>query len=66
MAMQEYEKYAFEKKNDEFLNKSDVEDLLKFREEIRLAHPGQSFEDSVELLRLAREERLKELVVSPV
>jgi len=28
MAMQEYEKYAFEKKNNEHLKKSAVEDLL--------------------------------------
>jgi|SRR5712692_8176135 len=34
-----------------------VEELKRYREEIRRAHPGQVFEDSVELLRQAREER---------
>jgi hypothetical protein len=38
-----------------------VEELKRYREEIRRAHPGQVFEDSVELLRQAREERTREL-----
>ena len=43
------------------LNRAAVDDLLRYREEIRRAHPGQVFEDSVELLRQAREERTREL-----
>jgi predicted metal-dependent RNase len=43
------------------LNRAAVDDLLRYREEIRRAHPGQVFEDSVELLRQAREERMREL-----
>ena len=38
-----------------------VEELKHYREAIRRAHPGQVFEDSVELLRQAREERTREL-----
>lgn len=34
------------------LNRAAVDELLKYREEIKRAHPGQVFEDSVELLRL--------------
>ncbi|HJT57485.1 MAG TPA: hypothetical protein VJ761_13375 [Ktedonobacteraceae bacterium] len=48
-------------KRDGRLNRSAVNDLLRYREEIRRAHPGQVFEDSVELLRQAREERTREL-----
>ena len=43
------------------LNRKAVEELKYYREEIRRAHPGQVFEDSVELLRQAREERTREL-----
>ena len=43
------------------LNWAAVEELKRYREEIRRAHPGQVFEDSVELLRQAREERTREL-----
>lgn len=43
------------------LNRAAVDDLLRYREEIRRAHPGQVFENSVELLRQAREERTREL-----
>jgi hypothetical protein len=43
------------------LNRAAVDELLRFREEIRRAHPGQVFEDSVETLRQIREERTREL-----
>jgi hypothetical protein len=43
------------------LNRAAVEELKHYREAIRRAHPGQVFEDSVELLRQAREERTREL-----
>jgi hypothetical protein len=43
------------------LNRAAVEDLKQYREALRKAHPGQKFEDSVELLRQAREERTREL-----
>jgi len=43
------------------LDRAAVEELKHYREEIRRAHPGQVFEDSVELLRQAREERTREL-----
>jgi predicted metal-dependent RNase len=43
------------------LNRAAVEELKKYREEIRHAHPGQVFDDPVELLRQAREERTREL-----
>src|SRR6516164_10772657 len=36
------------------LNRAAVEELKQYREALRRAHPGQVFEDSVELLRLAR------------
>ena len=36
------------------LNWAAVEELKRYREEIRRAHPGQVFEGSVELLRQAR------------
>ena len=42
------------------LNSAAIEDLLKTREEIMHAHPGEMF-DSVETLHQLREERLKEL-----
>jgi predicted metal-dependent RNase len=42
------------------LNSAAIEDLLKTREEIMRAHPGEVF-DSVETLHQVREERLKEL-----
>ena len=48
-------------KRDGRLNRAAVDDLLRYREEVRRAHPGQVFEDSAELLRHAREERTKEL-----
>jgi hypothetical protein len=43
------------------LNWAAVEDLKRYREEVKSAHPGEVFEDSVELLRQAREERTREL-----
>ena len=43
------------------LNRAAVEELKQYREAMRRAHPGQVFEDSVELLRQAREERIREL-----
>ena len=43
------------------LNRAAVDDLLRYREEIRRAHLGQVFEDPVELLHQAREERTREL-----
>ena len=43
------------------LNRIAVDELKRYREEIALSHPGQVFEDSVELLRQAREERTSEL-----
>jgi hypothetical protein len=43
------------------INRAAVDDLLKYREEIKRAHPGQIFEDSVEVLRQIREERTREL-----
>ena len=49
------EDYSLERKRTGRLNKTAVEDLLRFREQIRQAHPGQVFEDSVELVRKARE-----------
>lgn len=42
------------------LDSAAIEDLLKTREEIIRAHPGQVF-DSAETLHQLREERLKEL-----
>src|SRR5437762_12853776 len=49
-----------EKREQGRLNSAAIEDLLKTREEIMRAHPGQVF-DSVETLHELREERLKEL-----
>jgi hypothetical protein len=49
-----------EKRERGQLNNAAIEDLLKTREEIMRAHPGQVF-DSVETLHQIREERLKEL-----
>ncbi len=43
------------------LNRAAVDDLLRYSEEIRKAHPEQVFEDSVETLRQIREERMREL-----
>ena len=43
------------------LNRAAVDDLLRFREELKRAHPGEVFEDSVETLRQLREERAREL-----
>ena len=43
------------------LNRAAVNDLLGYREEIKRAHPGEVFEDSVETLRQLREERMREL-----
>ena len=48
-------------KQHQRLNREAVEELKRYREEIKRAHPGQVFEDSVELLRQAREERTREL-----
>ncbi len=42
------------------LNSTAIEDLLRTREEVMRAHPGEVF-DSVETLHQIREERLKEL-----
>ena len=49
-----------EKRERGRLNSAAIEDLLKTREEIMHAHPGQEY-DSVETLHQLREERLKEL-----
>ena len=54
------EKSFLEKRERGRLNSAAIEDLLKTREEILRAHPGQIF-DSVETLHQLREERLKEL-----
>jgi hypothetical protein len=43
------------------LNSEAVEDLLRFQEEIKRAHPDVVFEDSVETLRQLREERTRQL-----
>lgn len=43
------------------LNRAAVVALKRYREAIERAHPGQIAEDSVELLRQAREERSREL-----
>lgn len=43
------------------LNRKAVEDLLRTGEEIMNKHPDVIFEDSVEILRQLREERLREL-----
>lgn len=43
------------------LNRAAVDELLRFREELKRAHPGQIFEDSAETLRQIREERTREL-----
>ena len=48
-------------KRDGRLNWAAVEELKRYREDIERAHPGQVFEDAVELLRQAREERTREL-----
>jgi ParD-like antitoxin of type II ParDE toxin-antitoxin system len=51
---------VLEKRESGRLNSAAIEDLLKTREEIMRAHPGQVY-DSVETLHQLREERLKEL-----
>jgi hypothetical protein len=43
------------------INRAAVDELIRYREEIKRAHPGLVFEDSTELLRQAREERTREL-----
>lgn len=43
------------------LNRAAVAELKHYREAVEYAHPGQVAEDSVELLRQAREERTREL-----
>ena len=43
------------------LNRAAVDELLRFRGELKRAHPGEVFEDSVETLRQLREERTREL-----
>lgn len=43
------------------LSRAAVDQLLRTREAIRRAHPGQVFEDSSELIRQAHEERAREL-----
>ena len=43
------------------INRAALDELIRYREEIRRAHPGLVFEDSTELLRQAREERTREL-----
>ena len=48
-------------KQHQRLNHDAVEELKRYREKIKRAHPGQVSEDSVELLRQAREERTREL-----
>ncbi len=43
------------------INRAAVDDLLRYRDEIKRIHPGQVLEDSSELLYQAREERTREL-----
>ena len=43
------------------LDKKAVDELLRYQQEIRQKHPRVIFEDSVELIRQAREDRTKEL-----
>ncbi len=43
------------------LNRAAVDELLRFWEELRRAHPGQVFEDSSESIHQSREERTREL-----
>jgi hypothetical protein len=54
------EKSLLEKRERGRLNSGAIDALLKTREEIMRAHPGQVF-DSVETLHQLREERIKEL-----
>jgi uncharacterized protein (DUF1778 family) len=54
------EKSLLEKRERVRLNSAAIDDLLKTREEIMRAHPGQVY-DSVETLRQLREERIQEL-----
>jgi len=54
------EKSLLEKRERGQLNSAAIDDLLKTREEITRAHPGQVY-DSVETLRQLREERITEL-----
>ena len=50
-----------ENMNSGRLKQGAVAALKRYREAIERAHPGQVSEDSVELLRQAREERTREL-----
>jgi hypothetical protein len=43
------------------INRAAVDNLLRYREEIKRTHPGQVIENSLEQLYQAREERTKEL-----
>ncbi len=65
MGIQRYPETDEAQKRSGRLNCAAVEDLKRFREELRLAHPNQDFEDFVELLRQAREERIRELEQVP-
>ena len=49
-----------QERNGQF-NRAAVDDLLRYREEIKRTHPGEVLADSSELLYRAREERTKEL-----
>lgn len=43
------------------LNRQAVDDLLEYSEEIRKAHPGLIFDNSVDTLHQLREDRMREL-----
>jgi hypothetical protein len=43
------------------IDRAAVERLFQYREELKRAQPGVVFEDSIELLRQAREERTRQL-----
>lgn len=43
------------------INRAAIDDLLRYRDEIKSAHPGQVLEDSSDILYQAREERIKDL-----
>jgi len=43
------------------VSRAAIDELLQFREELKRAHPGLVFEDSVETLRQIREERTRQL-----
>lgn len=64
MAQQNYygdNKSSIQRKRGSGLNQAAVEDLLRTSDEIMSRHPDIVYEDSVEVLRQIREERLREL-----